>query len=100
MLLRKEYRDEEGRKFLVDIPEGYDDMMERGIIIGPPVLDSLNLPRDIEILLNNQLYERKLFTWSDVRLRPDEIEAALRTVLKAHVRQIKELYMEVKDANL
>lgn len=100
MLVRKEYVNKSGEKFLVEVPEEYQDMLDNGIIIGPPPLDSLDLPKKLRVMLNNQLYDRKLFTRSDVRQRPEEIEAALRAVFKTHVRQIKELYTEVKDANL
>lgn len=99
-MVNKEYEDKSGQKFLVAVPEGFEDMIDNGIIIGPPDLESLNLPKPVRVALNNQLFERKLFTWSDVRLRPAEIEAALRNALRVQVRQIKELYMEVKDAKL
>jgi len=98
-MLKIEYKDELGRKFLVAIPEGYEDEPETGIKIGPPDLDGLNLDEKHEALLNNQLYDRKLFTWSDVRRRPDEIRAALMATFKADVVAIMNLYKEEnKDA--
>ncbi len=54
-----EYKDEDGRRFLVEVPEEFQDMPETGIRIGPPDLVSLNLPLAYEIKLNNQLYQRK-----------------------------------------
>lgn len=97
MLKKIEHTDLDGRKYLIELPEEFQDMPETGIIIGPPSLEMLNMPLDMEVELNNQLFDRKLFTWSDVRRRPEEIEAALKAVLKVDVRKIKELYMEVKN---
>lgn len=91
-LTRVEYRDEDGRKFLVEVPEGWEDAPEQGIEIGPPRLDELGLPPELEVKLNNQLYDRKLFTRADVRRRPEEIGAALKAVLRTDVLRIKSLY--------
>lgn len=91
---RVEYKDESGRKYLVEVPEGYEDMAEAGIRIGPPDLEPLNLPLEYEVRLNNQLYDRKLFTLADVRRRPDEIRAALHAVYHVDVLAIKYLYKE------
>ncbi len=90
-----EYKDEEGRKFRVTIPEGFEDSPEYGIRIGPPDLEGLGLSIDYEVRLNNQLFDRKLFTPADVRHRPAEIRAALMAVLKLDVLKILALYKEV-----
>lgn len=90
-----EYRDEDGRKFLVKVPEDCQDMPEAGIRMGPPDLDSLRLPMEYEVKLNNQLYDRKLFTLADVRRRPEEVKAALQAILRLDVLQIISLYKEV-----
>lgn len=98
-LKRIEYKDKKGRKYMVEVPEGYEDMPQTGIRLGPPDLESLNLPLKYEVALNNQLYDRQLFTPADVRRRPDEIKAALYTVFKVDALQIRNLYLtEVKDA--
>ena len=97
-LKRVEYKDEEGRKFKVEVPEDYIDMPETGIRLGPPDLEPLGLPLRYEVALNNQLYDRMLFTPADVRRRPDEIRAALHAVFKVDVLTIRNLYLtEVKD---
>lgn len=91
-LKRVEYKDEDGRKFLVEVPDGFEDMPESGISIGPPELTDLNLPLELEVKLNNQLFDRKLFTPADVRRRPEEIRAALMAVLRLDVLRIRSLY--------
>ena len=92
-----EYKDEDGRKFLVQVPDGYDDIPQSGIRIGPPELGSLNLPLEDEVKLNNQLYDRKLFTLADVRRRPEDIKGALLAVLKVYMRKTRNLYEEVDN---
>jgi len=63
--------------------------------IGPPDIESLELPKKYEVALNNQLFDRNLFTWSDVRHRPEEIRAALKAVFRADELAIMNLYKEV-----
>jgi len=92
--VKVEYTDEIGRKYQVEIPAEYKDEPELGIVIGPPILESLNLPEKYEVILNNQLYDRKLFTWSDVRRRPEEIRAALKAMFRADELAIMNLYKE------
>jgi len=90
--LKVEYRDADGRKFLVRVPEGFEDEPESGILIGPPDLSELELPLEMEVQLNNQLYDRKLFTPADVRRRPEDIGAALKAILRVDVLRIRSLY--------
>lgn len=97
-MVKVEYIDEDGLKFMVTIPEEYQDQPEIGIFLGPPSLDSLGLPKEYEKRLNNQLFDRKLFSWSDVRRRPEEIKAALSATFKLDVLSIMNLYKEEKDA--
>lgn len=82
---------------MVEVPEGYEDIPQSGIRIGPPDINSLNLPLPLEyeVRLNNQLYDRKLFSPADVRRRPEEIKAALQAVLKLDVLKIINLYKEM-----
>ncbi len=91
-LQKVEYRDGDGRKFLVQVPLGFEDMAESGIPVGPPDLSELELPLEMEVKLNNQLYDRNLFTLADVRRRPEDIGAALKAVLRIDVLRIKSLY--------
>ena len=95
MFVRIEYKDEEGRKYLVELPEEHQDMPESGIVIGPPDLSELGLPIEYEVKLNNQLYDRKLFKLADVRRRPEDIDAALKAIFHLDVRKIRNLYKEV-----
>ncbi len=95
-IVRINYKDEEGRKYLVDLPEECQDMPETGIVVGPPDLDELNLPIEYEVKLNNQLFDRKIFSPADVRQRPKDIEAALKAIFHIDVLKIKSLYKEVK----
>ena len=94
--VRIKYEDEEGRKFLVELPEECQDMPENGIRIGPPELDELGWPIELEVKMNNQLFDRKLFTEADVRRRPKDIVAAYWAVLRTDVLKIRSLYKEVK----
>ena len=45
-LIKLEYKDISGFKYLIKIPEEYQDQPEYGIIIGPPDLSSLGLPEN------------------------------------------------------
>ncbi len=94
--VRVEYKDNEGRKFLVELPEEHQDMPESGVVIGPPELYELGLPIEYEVKLNNQLFDRKLFNLADVRRRPDDIPAALKAIFRLDVLKIRSLYKEVK----
>lgn len=94
--MKVEYTDKKGLKHLVDIHEDYSDQPEMGIVIGPPDLESLGLPKKYEKILNNQLFDRKLFTWSDVRRRPAEIKAALMAMFRVDEQTIISLYKEEK----
>lgn len=91
-----EYKDKKGFKYRVDVPAEFRDQPQMGIVIGPPDLESLGLPKKYELILNNQLYDRKLFTWSDVRRRPEEIRAALKAMFRVHELAIISLYKEDK----
>ncbi len=91
-LVKVEYMDDEGRKFLVQVPEGHEDSPESGILIGPPSVEPLDLPLEYEVKLNNQLYDRNLYTLADVRQRPEEIRAALMAVLRLDTLGIRSLY--------
>ena len=79
----------------MEVPEDYQDMPQAGIRIGPPEIEGLGLPLEYEVKLNNQLYNRKLFTLADVRRRPEEIKASLHAIFKIDVGQIINLYKEV-----
>lgn len=85
-----EYIDEWGRKFVVRVGEG--ESPEYGMIVGPQPLDELELPMDYMIRLHNELYNRKLLTYDDVRRRPQDVQAALGAAAKIDVQTIQSLY--------
>lgn len=95
--MRVNYKNERGYKYLVEIPDEFQDEPELGIIIGPPDLESLGLPENYEVKLNNQLFDRQLFNWSDVRRRPDDIRAALKATLRVDEQAIIRLYKEERS---
>jgi hypothetical protein len=64
--------------------------------LGPPDVSGLGLPEAILIKLHNELFNRSLITWLDVRQRPQEVQAALQAALKIDAGAIMGLYREVK----
>lgn len=87
------YQDPEGRRFLRGVPSNVPDgEAGRGIPLGPPPLDELNLPLDLEVRLHNQLFDRKLFTEKDAKHRLMEIVAALQAVYLVDARRVLAIY--------
>lgn len=95
------YEDADGRKIAVLLPDEDSDVnAPMGFRLGPPSLESLDLPEDVEIRLHNQLFERRLFTQADIRARRQDIFGALQATLKVDIARIAALYMEEgKDGN-
>lgn len=85
------YTDSDGRMFRVLVPEGGDP--KYGVIVGPPLLDNLNLPTVTMIKLHNELYHRGLFTYDDVKNRRSEVMSALQSALKLTIEGIVEAYV-------
>ncbi len=89
------YTDEEGRQWAVTLP---DDAPESdaalGFPLGPPSLEPLGLPLDVEVRMHNQLFGRRLFTRRDVKGRRMEILGAVQAALKVDVVAIANLYLE------
>ncbi len=87
------YEDVDGRAWLRALPQGVPaSQASIGIPLGPPSLEDLGLPKDIEIRLHNQLYARKLLTSDDVRMRTTEVYSALMAALRLDVQRILALY--------
>lgn len=87
------YTDADGRRWRTMIPDDAPDYeAEIGLPAGPPSLESLELPLDIEVRLHNQLFARRLFTREDLRNRESEISAALMAALKVDAVSIRALY--------
>lgn len=88
------YTDREGRRWRRLLPEGEPDSRAKaGIPAGPPPLDRLRLPLDMEIRLHNELHDRGLFAARDLRSRMEELRAALSAALKLDVQTLHECYL-------
>lgn len=90
-LVEGEYVDEEGRHWAVLMPEGHENP-EMGILLGPPDLESLELPLDVEVRLHNQLFNRRLYTLRDVRRDPDGIKASIQAAYRLDFQRVTGLY--------
>lgn len=88
-----DYQDRAGRKFKVQLPDDAPDSHARyGIPVGPPDLSSLGLPRETEVRLNNQLYNRGILTKKEARRGRQEIFAALQAAFGVDTGRIIDLY--------
>jgi len=99
MIKRVDFKGEDGRWFRVEVPlECPEEEYKFGIIIGPPDLDfalqERGWPEDLRIRLHNQLFSRKLFTYRDVARHPQDLEGALKSVLKMDMGKLQELYRQ------
>lgn len=87
------YETPEGHKYKVLLPDDAPDShAEFGVVIGPPDLSELGLPLELEVRLNNALFNRGLLTLQDVRRRRLELIAAWQSVLAVDANKIMELY--------
>lgn len=91
-LKRAEWTDPDGRRKVVLIPEE-SDQAEMGIPVGPPPLDELGLPLEIEVRLNNELVNRGILTAVDALRNRAEISLALQSVLKLDADRIVQTYV-------
>lgn len=90
-----DYTDDNGRRHRVMVPDDCpDDMYPAGIPVGPPSLEPLGLPPEIEVRLHNQLHSRGLFTVRDALRRPGDLQGALQAALKLDVQTLQKLYVE------
>lgn len=89
------WKDPDGRLFRTLIPdEAPDTEAELGIPAGPPDLSELELPLEVEVRLNNQLFHRSLFDWTDVRRRGGDVMGALLAALKLDAQRVINLYRD------
>ncbi len=87
--------DKDGRKSAVRIPDSASESeSQMGILIGPPSLEALGLPQEVEVRLHNQLFERRLFTLEDVRRRHGQLMAAMLAAFKPEVSSLVKIYMQ------
>ena len=88
-----DYQDSKGRMTQRLVPDDAPDANARyGIVVGPPDLDSLGLPQEVEIRLHNELFNRGLLTLDDVRKRRPEIMAAVQAALKVDAESVMAAY--------
>lgn len=90
--MRRNYTDSIGRKFEVEAPEDFDGDLKYANIIGPPLLENLQLPVQLEVRLHNELYARGILTKADARKRRNEIVSILQRVLAIDVDRIQEAF--------
>lgn len=87
------YTDEAGRKTYVLLPDDAPDShAPYGIRVGPPSLEGLELPEEIEIRLHNLLYARRILTVRDARSRRNEVLSAIQASLHSTLQNVLALY--------
>lgn len=90
-----EYEDPQGRKWARILPsDASDSDAIVGVPVGPPSLDSLELPLEVAVRLHNQLFHRRIFTRQDAEKRTQDIAGALMSALKVDVQRILSVYAE------
>lgn len=91
------YTDGLGQMFLTRIPDSAPDAHAAfGVRVGPPELDTLGLPIEIQVRLHNELYARRVWTWAELRARRADVADALRTALKLGVGDIERVYWDAR----
>lgn len=89
------YTDDEGRRWAVQLPDGVPDSDAKlGLPLGPPPLASLGLPKETEIRLHNQLFDRRIFTAKDAKRRRQDVFAALQNAFSVDAGRVIDLYLE------
>lgn len=87
------YTDREGRRWRRMLPDDVGDSQAKiGIPIGPPPLDRLRLPLELEIRLHNELHDRGLFVLSNLRGRTEELRSAIMAAIRLDVQLLQECY--------
>jgi len=98
-MIKKEF-EIDGRKFLIGLPEGVEDV-NLGINFGPPdIMDILELPEPIATRLHNQLFNRGLLNLKELQRRPAEVQAALQSALRLDAARIITAFSEAEKENL
>jgi hypothetical protein len=88
------YTDTEGRLKVSLLPDkALDIEAPNGVPVGPPSLEELNLPKEIEVRLNNELYNRGIITAQDAVKRRPDVLGALMAALKVDAGQIVDVYI-------
>lgn len=83
------FTDERGRRWAVLLPEGLPEIdASLGLPLGPPSLEGLGLPPEIEVRLHNELFNRRIFTERDAKTRRADIFGALQHALRVDIGKI------------
>jgi len=91
---RASYEDAKGRRWATlladDMP---DEDASLGIPLGPPPVEALGLPEEVEVRLHNELFAREIFTAQDAKRRINDVVAALQAALRVDAGLIIGLYL-------
>ena len=88
-----DYTDRLGFVLRVQLPDdASDEDAELGIPLGPPSLEPLDLPIELERRLHAELVRRGLFTYNDVLRHKGELIAAWQTALTVDAMRLMSLY--------
>lgn len=90
---RVTYADPYGRWTVVLLPDDAPDSdAYRGIPQGPPSLDALHLPEDVQTRLHNELFVRGIHSLRDANASRQNIVGALMSALRVDVERIMDIY--------
>ena len=88
-----DYIDRIGLTRRVLLPDSASDLeAEMGIPLGPPSLEALGLPIELERRLHQELVLRGLFTYNDVLKRSNDLKGAWQAALGVDVSRLMSLY--------
>lgn len=92
--------EEGGKKYLVAVPDNAtQSQVKYGIRLGPPDLDSLELPEELQTRLHNELFARGLFTYTDARKRRNDIIGAWQAALRVDAERVVQVFSQPELAN-
>ena len=90
-----EWTDSVGRRWVALVPASLPDSMARSALqLGPVSLEPLGLPLPYEVQLHNELVQRGLLTYHDLRTRRGEVEGAVRSLWRAGAAEIINLFRD------
>lgn len=92
-LKRTSYKDDSGKFRMVLLPEeANEEEAPNGIPLGPPNLEALGLPEEMETRLSNELFHRGIITEDDASRRRNEIVSAIMVTFRVDAERIASLY--------